>query len=64
MLKNDDSDIKIFRKKTKEETDDALEIALEVKRHRVNGNFSKAKRLGALLAEVAPECIKDADVSQ
>lgn len=63
MINQDDSDIKIFRKKTKEETDDALDIAIEVKRHRLNGNFAKAKRLGSLLAEIAPECVKDATSS-
>lgn len=64
MIKNDDGDIKIFKKKTKEETDDALDVALEVKRHRINGNFAKAKRLGSLFTELAPDCIENKSAAE
>ena len=49
----DDSDIKIFKDKTKsQENFDEISVIAEMKRHRINGNSEKAKALGKHLADI------------
>lgn len=49
----DDSDIKIFNDKGQpEENFDEITVIEEMKRHRINGNFDKAKELGKQLADI------------
>ncbi len=56
----EDNDIKIFNGgKSNGETDssdlDLIALAEDLKRNMLNGNSSKAKELGALLAEISPD---------
>ena len=48
----DDSDVKIFNDKSKNDEFDEVSIIAEMTRHRSNGNIEKAKRLGKHLAEI------------
>lgn len=53
---HDDSDIKIFTGKTDDsDGSDLLAVAEEIKRQRLNGNYTKAKQLGEALADLSPE---------
>ncbi len=47
----DDNDIKIFKGKIKESTDDSIALIEEMNLQRSNGNTQKAKELGKNLAE-------------
>ena len=49
---NEDSDIKIFRKDSDNEKNEAADLLEQVNLQRMNGNTEKARRLGVHLAEI------------
>lgn len=59
-MRFDDSDIKIFAGKAKEDDNSEIfRLAEETKRHRDNGNSEKARRIGVLLAEKETAALSD-----
>ena len=63
MSSNEDSDIKIFGKKSAEsanaENSDTAELAAELEKEKANGNIALAKALGKKLAEDVPNDFGD-----